>query len=287
MVQRLRIRDFVPRGSYCHFARTELRPVDEPHPHSHDFHEIFWIENGRGWELRCGERRDLAAGQVTLVNAEDDHAFGIERDGRCVMANLAFPVGVWEHLHRRCYPTSPDPFAQPAPRVTTLRAHELLELQDLAGELTAGGRGMATIERFLLNFMYLLERARERPTWTVPEWLGAAVARLGEPRHLHDGTQALVALCDRSAEHVAREVRRCYGKTPTDLVNEARMAHAARRLGDSQDAIIDICYECGFSNLGHFYRLFREIHRVPPNHYRERHRRIVQPEGPEPRAARA
>src|SRR6185436_18502256 len=101
-----------------------------------------------------------------------------------------------------------------------------------------GARGMAAIERFLLNLMHLLERVGGRPASMAPTWLSTVIARLGEPRCLLEGIPALVALCDRSAEHVAREARRCYGKTPTELVNEARMAHAASRLGDSDDSIL-------------------------------------------------
>jgi AraC family cel operon transcriptional repressor len=279
-VQRLRIRNFLPAGEHCHFHRQDLRPKHDRHMHCHDFHELFWIESGSGWQLLKGERRALPQGLLVLVHADDEHGFGCDEGRSCMMANLAFPLGVWDLLHRRCFPNARDAFAQPyANREFVLRPAELRELQGFAEEITEGARGLAAIERFLLNLMHLLSRRRERPAWAVPEWLEGAVERLQDPRQFHEGTSALVALCGRSAEHVAREVRRCYGKTPTDLVNEARMSYAARRLNEGDTPIIDICYECGFSNLGHFYRLFRELYRVPPNRYRQRHRHIVQPEG--------
>ncbi len=276
MTQHLRIGDFVPEGQFCHYGRTELRQVDHPELHEHDFHEVFWIDSGSGWEHVPDGRREVHAGMVTLVHARNQHAFGVDRGASCGMCNLAFPVAVWDQLRRRCFPTA-DPFEQPDARVTVLEAGALRDLQDAATDIAAGARGMAAIERFLLNLMHLLERARARPSSEVPAWLHDAVGRLGEPEHLLAGTQALVAMCARSPEHVAREVRRCYGRTPTDLVNEARMAYAARRLSESRDAILDICYACGYSNLGHFYRLFRSAHGASPHQYRESHRRIIQP----------
>jgi AraC family cel operon transcriptional repressor len=77
-------------------------------------------------------------------------------------------------------------------------------------------------------------------------------------------------------EHLARQVRQHLHKTPTDIVNEARLAHAASELQSSGRAITEIALECGVENLSHFYKLFREHFGCTPRQYRLRHCLIVR-----------
>ena len=61
-----------------------------------------------------------------------------------------------------------------------------------------------------------------------------------------------------------RESKRWLKKTPTRLINEMRMRHAATALSTTQQEIIDICYDCGLENVGHFYTLFRQTYGMTP-----------------------
>jgi AraC family cel operon transcriptional repressor len=274
MSRHLRIGEFVRPPDACHFHRARVRPGLPPDPHTHDFTEVFWIEEGDGWEMLDRVPRAVRTGSLALVHPRDEHSFGADAGHALNLANLAFPVSAWEELRRRCFVGEDDLFAADAPRRFELSADDLAELMAFGDELDAGARTRAALERFLLNLAHLL--AHRRRATPAPAWLSDAVSRLREPEQLQRGTHALVALCARSPEHVAREARRCYGKTPTDLVNDARIAWAARRLIASEQPIIDICLECGLSNLGHFYRLFRDRHHASPQRWRERQRRIVQ-----------
>jgi AraC family cel operon transcriptional repressor len=47
------------------------------------------------------------------------------------------------------------------------------------------------------------------------------------------------------------------------------MAFAANRLLTTEDAILDIALDCGFQNLGHFYRLFHSKYGFSPFAYRQ------------------
>jgi AraC family cel operon transcriptional repressor len=272
-MKRLLMRDFLPPGASCHFHRTRLQGGTVHTSHQHDFYEIFWIEQGQGWERLNGTLRPVRPGTVALVHSEDDHGLGGDGSGPCRLANLAFPIASWEEMRRRCFPDR-DPFALDAQRRFDLGPEAIDEIAGFLDELEAGERGRAALDRFLLNVMRVI--ARSQRASPAPVWLRDAVGRLREPELLRRGTHALVSLCRRSPEHIAREARRCFGKTPTDLVNDARIAWAARRLAASEDPILDICLECGLSNLGHFYRLFRERHHTSPQKWRERQRRIVQ-----------
>ncbi len=97
------------------------------------------------------------------------------------------------------------------------------------------------------------------------------------PEHFQLGTNGLAELAGKSPEHVARAARRYLNTTPTAIVNEARMTYAAERLTSSSDDILDLCADCGFENLSHFYALFRQRWGVPPKRYRQQQQGIVTP----------
>jgi AraC family cel operon transcriptional repressor len=245
--------------------------------HSHDFHELFWVDAGEGWHLLNGERTRLGPGVLVLIRADDTHGFEIDADKSLLLTNVAFPVATWSYLSRRYGSRDQDVMSTDAlEREFQLGASDVSELDVASAELLRGARDRRAIERFLLNVFYLLDRVRasEFPPGT-PDWLVHACQAIREQRHFQKGTSALVALAGHSAEHVAREVRRWLDKTPTDVVNDARLAHAATRLAESDTQIVEVGLECGYENISHFYRLFRERYGVSPGRYRQRQQQIV------------
>jgi AraC family cel operon transcriptional repressor len=274
MAKRLLIRNFMPRGQFCNYARREFRRQSGPELHCHDFHEVFWIERGSGWHFPDGRKAPLNAGDLVLVAPDDVHGFSAERDSGFCMVNMAFSSGHWTDLLRRYFSNDVDPFT--ASRRFHLDRGDLAWLSTCADELNAGDRSRAAVDRMLLNIMHLLKRLNAGDgNETIPDWLGEAVKALADPARFRAGPGALVAQTKRSHEHVARAVRRHYGTTPTSLVNRARMAWAAQRLAESDDSPLDVCLACGLTNLGHFYRLFRATHGASPEAWRQRQREVL------------
>jgi len=277
---RLHFRDFTSPEERCHFQVRRITSTSGTAVHSHDFHEVFWIDDGEGWHLVNGERRKLAPGALTLVHADDRHGFQADEGQSFRLVNVAFARKTWSYLVHRYAPRDGDPMATAlTSREFFLSAPHLTELGIMTGELVGGARSASSVERFLLNLLYVLTVARPASATTTeaPGWLREACRGIGDPRVFPEGTAALVRLSGRSAEHVAREVRRWLGKTPTDVVNDARLAHAASRLTETDDAILRIAFDCGFENVSHFYRLFRTHYGATPGQYRARRQRLIDP----------
>jgi AraC family cel operon transcriptional repressor len=247
--------------------------------HEHDFHEVFWIDDGQGWHLVNGERRKLLPGALTLVRSDDRHGFQADEGRSFRLVNVAFSRKTWSYLVRRYAPSQGDPMKKDlSGREFMLSAPHLTELGIMTSELVGGARNASSVDRFLLNLLYLLTVARPAgAAEQAPAWLRDACRAIGDPQLFPEGTSALVKLTGRSPEHVAREVRRWLGKTPTDVVNDARLAHAASRLTETDDAILRIAFDCGFENVSHFYRLFRGRYAATPGQYRARRQRLVDP----------
>jgi AraC family cel operon transcriptional repressor len=271
----LAFRDIVPPDEHCHVhTRRIMAPLAQA-VHDHDFCEVFWVEEGRGVHLVNGRRRTLEAGLLLLVRPEDAHGFTIDEGQAFRLTNVAFARSTWGYVAGR--------YGHEALLDEPIEARELLldaegarELALTARELLSGARGKMAIERFLLNLLYLIDAYKRAATpLGAPPWLEAACAAIRSPRHFAKGPSSLVRLAGRTPEHVAREARRWLGKTPTDIVNDARAAHAAARLAETDVPILDILLECGLENISHFYRLFRARYGATPGQYRRRHQRIL------------
>jgi AraC family cel operon transcriptional repressor len=111
----------------------------------------------------------------------------------------------------------------------------------------------------------------------MPAWLALACREIQRFENFSQGTEAFTRLAGRSPAHVARAARRYLSRTPTDLVNAARIRWAAEQLAATDRSILDIALDCGLENLGHFYKRFHAARGTSPHQYRMAQRRILRP----------
>ena len=73
-----------------------------------------------------------------------------------------------------------------------------------------------------------------------------------------------------------RYFKRISNKTFTQFVNEHRIVHASKLLAEGNLNITDICYACGFNNISHFNRQFKDVTGKSPSDYRKEIKRVVR-----------
>jgi AraC family cel operon transcriptional repressor len=260
-----------------HIARVSCPTQRKPPGHDHNFAEVFWVESGEGQHLVNGTSVPLATGDVIFMRAEDIHLPYASKGHTLVIVNLAFRLDTLAFLRERYFPQETGFFWSPnrLPECLTLRGDQHLQLGDTTRELAQTARTRLHLERFLLNL--LCDLSAPLPAFNAPQpppWIRELCLRLHDPEVMARGVPALVDAAGRSAEHVAREVKRWTGKTPTQLLNDARLNIAATMLCMSDARILDIALDAGFANLAHFYTLFRAQFGETPRQYRVRHRSV-------------
>lgn len=277
---RLRIRDFVREGEYSHFARPTLDNSRFTAIHRHDFYEIFWIESGEGVHRLRGACQNLRPGDLRFIAPDDDHDFRVEAGKSMRFANFAFRTGTWNDLAKRYLRGKTDPFHDPQRQGNFhCTETERARLAEWSLDLAAGDRSRLATDRLLLNLLQIvLASPSSHPAILrapLPEWLNRACERIREPAHFLGGPHAFTRLSGRSAEHVARYARRFLGKTPTQIVNDARLAHAERLLMESDQPVTSIAQQCGFESMTHFYELFLQRTGITPARFRRRSLEIL------------
>jgi AraC-like DNA-binding protein len=86
----------------------------------------------------------------------------------------------------------------------------------------------------------------------------------------------LASLVNLHPGSLSCEFRKLTGYTIVEYINRIRIGMATRLLDQSNQAIINIAFECGFQNLSHFNRVFKRIKMLTPSEYRLK-RRGVKP----------
>ncbi len=259
-IHRLRLRQFVPPGSWYHIARGVYPGSAGGGLHTHDFAEVFWIESGRGWHLINGERLPLDLGDLVLVRPDDRHGFRGAGAQRMTLVNVAFDHRLLDPLRERCFGPDNWPWAGDAlPTARRVAAATLGRLTQEAQRLAAARRTRLALERFLLTLLDELVAEPAMPLAEgLPDWLATGLRTMrDDPQALLDGVPALARLTGRTREHIARTVRQRQDRTATELVNAVRLERADQLLAMTDRPIVDVAIDAGLPNLGHFYQLFK------------------------------
>jgi AraC family cel operon transcriptional repressor len=264
----------IAAGQPFHLAATSFSQARPAPLHAHDFFELFLVDSGSGQHRLRDGLQELKTGDLALIRPGDAHAFKPGHGGLSII-NLAFPRQVLGHLRRRYFPADKNLFGLRSgePELRRLDPPQRLRFKLLFQAMASEPPSLAALEHFLLGLFLRSRRGDEGLDLSCcPPWLRRACRGIGDPAQFSKGTRAFAALAGRSPEHVARELKRHLGLTPTDLLNRARLKHAAAQLSLGESEITEIALDCGFESLTHFYRLFSRQFHMSPGKYRRLHR---------------
>lgn len=273
MAVKFRWNDFCGENDAFHVARGSIsRPVPR---HSHDFAELFWLDAGRGWHRVNGQKVKLQTGEIWFVRPDDVHSLSPDAAGAFRITNVAFPRQNLVALGAKYYPKGGELFWTDGrlPAGRTMEAGEWEQLNNAVDRLARAPRREIEIDHFLLEIFRGAQILPDNslPTET-PDWLRRACAGIRGAEHFTKGTAGFVSLAGRSGAHVARSCQRHLGKTPSTIVNTARIDYACARLQSSQVSVTEIAFECGMENVSHFHHVFKAHTGVSPRQFRQRGR---------------
>jgi AraC family cel operon transcriptional repressor len=274
-VKKLRFAERAAQGPCFNLIEVEWGRNRLPGEHTHDYEEIFWLTQGTCLH-RLNEREErLEVGEVVFLRAADRHQLmPIPGCGGFRFLNLSLAPAVSARL-RRAYPEEWRRLYEREdnrPWIVRAGQGDRAELEGVLSALARAEHGFFSVERAVLQIWAwaLGTKVRRGPAACrdMPDWLGAALARLEEPEVFSRGVAGFVAAAGRSAEHVARECRRVLAKTPTELVNAARLRYAAHVLRMTTRPVLEVALDCGFAGTTQFHRVFKAAYGTTPHRWR-------------------
>ena len=92
-------------------------------------------------------------------------------------------------------------------------------------------------------------------------------------KHLHEDllVEDYAQLVNMSLSSFKRKFKEAFGDTPARYIKNERLEKAAELLKITHSRISDICFTCGFNDLGHFSKSFADKYKLSPSDYRKKH----------------
>jgi AraC-like DNA-binding protein len=263
------------RGAFGHVSVLNVASSLVTHAHA-EAHIILWLEGSAGEMTIGGETVRLAGDMAAGIDSLEPHSHAFSPDGTPGRF-LAFYIDPdWARRRRALAPGVPL-FAEPAIPLdpwlhrAALDLYHRLEDDDGFGEIAA-----YEIERLIDS---LLDAAPASPRRRGPAIRDFRVRKAIElmkanvcERICFDAVARAVGL---SRPHFFALFKEQTGLTPNVYWNTLRMEEALRQLQGSEEPLISVAGNLGFTTQGNFTRFFRDHAGVPPTLYREAARATV------------
>ncbi len=240
--------------------------------HDHDYYEICMVTSGRIIHRTPRYIQTLDPGNIMLIRPHDRHCYDKADEDEYEMFNLVMKrdclSAALSWLYRGAYMGMIDGAKEPLEHI--LSNKQLYFLKEQLNELITLGYNQPQLKSllvFLLVNCFTFEREHEHSD--IPSWIVTVVREMQQPTNLAKGLSQLNALSGRTPSYVSRVIKKHYGITPTELVNNMRIDYAMYLLKHTNKSVLDISLECGIDNLSHFYHLFAKRSEYSPARYRK------------------
>jgi AraC-like DNA-binding protein len=265
------------------------RHPDQAPPHAHDILEMIFVLKGSGRHLIGEEASSLGPGSLQIIHYEQRHELVTDKEGmelvNIYVDPLNHPLPDMPSPIRDCLvdllPLHPQ-FGHLRNRILHLQIEETTAVSNLLRTMQeeqnneACGHEEAMFALFSAFLIYCgraVRKQKERredktdnSTDTLMERLRLRLDREFDREHsLADLAESLGC----TPNYLCRRFKSYTGKPIFQYIAQRRIHHAMLRLRTTEEKIMSIAFSCGFRDLGHFNRKFREIADTSPRRYRE------------------
>lgn len=260
------------RGPFGHVSLLNVGGNLVMHAHP-EAHILLWLSGTAGRMTIGGRDIEPKAGIALGINSFEPHNHTFA-EGEEPGQFLAFYIDFEWLRSRRGLPTGADVFSSPT---VSLEAWLVENALNLTNRLTSGDDDFELtayeLERFIDHVIDAADAARPRRAadharngrdYRIRKAIALMEANVGE-RICFDQVARAVGL---SRPHFFALFKEQMSVTPNVFWNTLRIAEAVRCLQSSDESLISVAFNLGFSTQGNFSRFFREHTGVPPTVYR-------------------
>ena len=267
---------FVDQSTGCSY-RYVHSSTEYFRPHFHDYYEIFIPLNGKALHLVNGKEIPLSAGMAVFIRPTDTHDYVCESGESFDMLNITFTsetvndlflyLGDRSGLDRLHSPALP-PTVMLSEGDMSLLSTEMTHIRLIGDDPIQLKSALRSLLLKLIADSFLRYPTTSAATDS-PLWLCDLRERLRADNNFIEGIECIERLSDKSREHIARSMKKYYGVTLSEYINDLRLNYIANMLLHSNHEILDIIFESGFNNVSWCYKCFAKKYGVSPDKYRK------------------
>ncbi|MCI1780032.1 MAG: helix-turn-helix transcriptional regulator [Bacteroidales bacterium] len=270
------LKDFLIYNQTFHIVHREIE--HNVVLHDHNYYEIFWITNGSGFQIVNKHLMQLKKSDMVFIRPSDQHSIYSGIDGMSLI-NISFSQETANLYKKRYMENSEQKLYFWSESLLPSKIHisniTLNIINDAAHDTMQRTANNIQLDTLLLTIFRQIMNTGETKTPFLPNWLNHSLSMYKTPAQFRLGKTGFAESCNRNIDYVNRIVKQYFNKTLTEVLNEKKMRYAAIQLSQLETPIKRICSDCGFNNLGHFFRLFKKYYGSTPNQYRRRHLHLI------------
>lgn len=251
--------------------------------HSHDFYEIFYILKGAVEHEVNGKTQTLHAGDICFLNLTDVHSFLREPGNTCKHRDIIIQADFFESVCDFIDPNFKFAYINnQLPKIVSLpferiERYESRILNTISLTDINIGWNLAIIKTLLVSLLNsLIEEEKQSNIQYYPMWFNDLLGRFHMNDCLKAGLDEILRVYHFSKPYMCRTFQKYMGCTMTDYLNDIRLQQAAFQLQYTDETIISICNEVGFSSISYFNTIFKRKYGMAPNAFRKRHKNLCK-----------
>lgn len=273
-----------PAGNHSFLVRTFGKTGFAAPYHFHPEYELTWIVKGSGKRYAGSHMAGFSDGDLVLLGPHVPHCWKLQPDAknkpaaRSVVIQFTpdflgsdfFSKAELANIHKLFQRSGGGiQFVKSTPAMVQEQLRELTEeknnFKQLIGLLEILQQLAVSKEYVLLDRKWLIaelspaEQARINPIF----------AYLVEHFRREVSLNEAAAIAGMTPNAFCKYFKRITRKTFMETVIEYRVNYAAQQLIQSGKTIADICFDSGFGDVSHFYKMFKAKMQVSPLHYRQ------------------
>ena len=255
-------------------------------PHWHDFSELVIITAGSGRQNINGISYPVSAGDVFVIAGKTTHYF--EEYANLEIVNILFLdhvfQGMREYLNRipgyhlifRFEPelrTSKE-FHNTLHLSADSLSHVMNTIRKMESELSGRSPGYeAAALTCLFDLIIFLSRSRENRSENQPISRLAGLFSTLEASFQEDWTlERMAKYANMSVNTLLRNFQAAAKQTPLNYLNSLRLNAASLMLVNTDRAVSEIAYLCGFRDSNYFTKRFRKFYKMTPSAFRSKNK---------------
>ncbi len=245
--------------------------------HKHRFYEIFYILDGSIEHVLNGEQRTLHMGDMVFLNLEDVHYFCREEGNTCKHRDIIIHTDFFGEIadflgeeFRTAYCTNALPKVLSLPMEQIEHYEQRITDAILTSSMKLQYRGASTKALCISLLDHLVQEQSRHNDGYYPMWYRELLGRFHMNEFLKGGLDEILKPFYFNKSYLCRRFRQYTGCTMTEYLNQIRLQQAAFQLQYTDNTIISVCSNVGFSSVSYFNKLFKQTYGVSPRYFRKK-----------------
>ncbi len=255
-------------------------------PHSHDFYEIVYVENGFTLHSAGGVINILVTGDLFFVKPGENHSYINAYQTK--LYNLIFSEDELGSLlpDLKQLPGLSEMFSQSSDDTAGIRilhvdmgerrnieqALEKIHTERLEKRTGWQCSLKNRLAAFLIRYSRMFEEQRDKRTQSDDDYYGYVykILRYVDDHYSENITMnALSDITGLSPDYMTRKFKAALYMTPSEYVRKFRISRAMELLCTTDLSVAEVTEKTGFSDISLFSRVFKQEVGLPPASYRK------------------